>query len=80
MLANLEQIHTRILELEEEGLVTRTLRRLDPERQQVVLTAILDEAIEKAPTSINVKKIAERAEVSVGSLYMYFHNRENLLS
>ena len=80
VLSNWKQIHTHILELEQEGLVTRTFRRLDPERQQAVLFAILDEAIEKGPTSINVKMIAERAEVSVGSLYTYFHNREDLLS
>ena len=33
------QIHTHILHLEQAGLVTRTFRRLDPERQQSILTA-----------------------------------------
>ncbi len=28
------QIHTHILQLEQEGLVTRTFRRLDPDRQE----------------------------------------------
>ena len=42
-----KQITARILEFEQEGLVTRTFRRLDPQRQQAVLAAILDEAIEK---------------------------------
>ena len=79
-LSNWTQIHAHILELEQEGLVTRTFRRLDPQRQQAVLGAILDEAIEKGPTSVNVRMIAERAEVSVGSLYTYFRNREGLLS
>jgi AcrR family transcriptional regulator len=73
------QIHAHILELEQEGLVTRTFRRLDPRRQQAVLNAILEEAIEKGPTSVNVRMIAERAEVSVGSLYTYFRKREGLL-
>lgn len=80
VLSSWKQILSHILELEEEGLITRTFRRLDPERQQAVLSAILDEAVEKGPASINVKQIAERAEVSVGSLYQYFRNREGLLS
>ena len=74
------QIHTHILQLEQEGLVTRTFRRLDPERQQAILTAILDEAAEKGPMAINIKRIAERAGVSVGSLYQYFNNRDGLLA
>jgi AcrR family transcriptional regulator len=73
------QIHTHILQFEQEGLVTRTFRRLDPERQQAILNAILDEAIEKGPTSLNIKQVAERAGVAVGSLYTYFGSREGLL-
>lgn len=69
-----------ILELEKKGLVTRTFRRLDPERQQAVITAILEEAGETGPQDMNIKRVAERAGVSTGSLYQYFNNRENLLS
>ena len=71
---------THILELEGQGLVTRTFRRLDPARQGAVLQAILDEAAEKSPTAINIKQVAERAGVAVGSLYQYFGNRDNLLA
>lgn len=74
------QIHTYILHLEQEGLVTRTFRRLDPARQQAILAAILDEAAEKGPSALNIKQVAERAEVSVGSLYTYFGNREGMLT
>lgn len=74
------RIHTHILKLEQEGLVTRTFRRLDPERQQAVISAILDEANEHGPASINIKRVAERAGVSIGSLYQYFNNREGLLA
>jgi len=74
------QIHAHILELERKGLVTRTFRRLDPDRQQAILGAILDEAVEKGPASLNVKQVAARAGVSVGSLYQYFGNRERLLA
>jgi AcrR family transcriptional regulator len=74
------KIHTHILQLEQKGLVTRTFRRLDPARQQVVIDAILEEAVEKGPASINIKEVARRAGVSIGSLYMYFRNREGLLA
>ena len=74
------QITARILEFEQEGLVTRTFRRLDPQRQQAVLAAILDEAIEKGPAAINIKHVAERAKVAIGSLYQYFGSREGLLN
>jgi AcrR family transcriptional regulator len=74
------QIQTHILQLEQEGLVTRTYRRLDPERQQVVLQAILDEAAEKGPAAISIKRVAQRAGVSVGSLYTYFPNRDGMLA
>ena len=72
-------IHTLILELEQAGKVTRTFRRLDPDRQQAIITAILDEAIEKGPVDLNIKQVAERAGIAVGSLYSYFDNRDGLL-
>ena len=73
------QFQTHIVELEQEGKVTRTFRRLDPERQRAVVDAILDESGEKGPTAINIKEVAHRADVSIGSLYQYFGNREGLL-
>lgn len=73
------QLQAHILELEKQGLVTRTFRRLDPDRQQAVIQAILDDAAEKSPTGLNIKQIAERAGIAVGSLYQYFGNRNNLL-
>ena len=68
-----------IHQLEQEGRVTRTFRRLDLTRQQAVINAILEEATEKGPASLNIKEIARRADVSVGSLYQYFPNRDGLL-
>ena len=69
-----------IHELESRGLVTRTFRRLDPDRQLAVLTAILDEATAKGPASASIKEVARRAGVSVGALYAYFGNRDGMLS
>jgi AcrR family transcriptional regulator len=66
--------------MEQEGLVTRTYRRLDPERQEAVLHAILDEAAERGPAATNVQNVARRAGVSVGSLYQYFGDRGHMLA
>jgi AcrR family transcriptional regulator len=79
-LSDWAQVHVHILQLEEAGVVTRTFRRLDPERQQAILLAILDEAAEKGPAAFNVKAVAARAAVSVGSLYTYFPDREAMLT
>jgi TetR/AcrR family transcriptional regulator len=79
LLSDWSQIHAHILQLEQEGKVTRTFRRLDPARQRVVIHAILEEASEKGPTSLNIKEVARRATVSIGSLYQYFGNRKKLL-
>ncbi len=68
-----------IYELEKQGVVTRTFRRLDPERQEVVVQAILDEAAEVGPADLSIKGVANRAGVAVGSLYQYFGSRERLL-
>jgi AcrR family transcriptional regulator len=68
-----------ILLLESEGKVTRTFRRLDPDRQEAVLQAILDEAAEHGPADLNIKQVAARAGVAVGSLYQYFGSRAVLL-
>jgi AcrR family transcriptional regulator len=68
-----------IQQLEQEGKVSRTFRRLDSTRQRAVIDAILEEATEKGPASLNIKEIARRADVSVGSLYQYFPDRDGLL-
>ena len=74
------KLQVYIMQLEEEGLVTRTFRRLDPPRQQAVLQAILDEATEKGPAKMSIKEVAHRADVSVGSLYTYFPDRDGMLA
>lgn len=79
MLSTTLDISSFILSLESEGRVTRTFRRLDPERQTAVILAIFEEANAVGPQNLNIKRVAERANVSVGSLYQYFGSRENLL-
>jgi AcrR family transcriptional regulator len=68
-----------LIEFERRGIVTRTFRRLDAERQQAVVSAVLEEATVSGPADLNIKKVAERAKVSVGSLYQYFGSRAGLL-
>jgi AcrR family transcriptional regulator len=69
----------RVLALEKQGLVTRTFRRLDPQRQVDILDAILYEAAEKGPNLVNISEVARRAGVSVGSMYQYFPNRQGMI-
>ncbi len=73
------ELQAQILELEKSGLVTRTFRRLDPDRQEAVVNAILEEAAEKGPAAISIKQVADRADASVGSLYQYFGSRSGLM-
>lgn len=73
---DLDQI---IKDLESRGSVTRTFRRLDAARQEAVIAAIFAEAEESGPEAVNIKRVAERAGVAVGSLYQYFGSREGLL-
>jgi AcrR family transcriptional regulator len=64
---------------EKEGRVTGTFARLGEARQRAIVDAILEEAMERGPASVNVKNIAARAHVAVGSLYQYFPDRDGVL-
>ncbi|MBN1438226.1 MAG: TetR/AcrR family transcriptional regulator [Anaerolineales bacterium] len=66
-------------DLENEDSVTRTFRRLDPDKRQAILDALFEEAAEKGPSRLNIKQVAERSGASIGSLYQYFGSRENLV-
>jgi AcrR family transcriptional regulator len=68
-----------LTDLQERGIITLTFARLDANRQATILTAILEEAALKGPTQINIKEVARRASVSIGSLYQYFNCRQGLL-
>mgnify|MGYP001116309080 CR=1 FL=1 len=68
-----------ISNFEQQGLVTRTFRRLDLPRQLSIIDAILEESAFNGPAEMNIKKVAARARVSIGSLYQYFNNKQGLL-
>jgi AcrR family transcriptional regulator len=65
--------------MEQRGLVTRTFRRLDIERQKAVIQAILEESAERGAHNLNVKNVAQRSNVPVGSLYQYFDDRQAMV-
>jgi TetR/AcrR family transcriptional regulator len=65
--------------LQKRGIVTSTFIRLSPLRREAVVASILEEAAIKGPTQINIKEVARRAKVSIGSLYQYFNQRHGLL-
>jgi TetR/AcrR family transcriptional regulator len=71
--------HSLLIDLEKQGVITGTFLRLARLRQEVIIASIMDEAALKGPTLINIKEVARRAGVSVGSLYQYFNNRKGLL-
>lgn len=75
----LAHLSATVLELERAGRLTRTFRRLDPERQLAVIEAILGAAAEAGPDGAAVRDIAARAGVSVGSLYKYFPDRGGMV-
>jgi AcrR family transcriptional regulator len=78
--SELLNLQNRILAYEQRGLVTRTFRRLDPDRQEAIIHSILAEAAQHGPANLNVKRVAEGAGVSVGSIYQYFGSRDGLLA
>jgi AcrR family transcriptional regulator len=71
--------NSQVQALETAGKVTRTFRRLDQPRQWAVVEALLTEAAEHGPGGLNVKRVAGRAGVAVGSLYQYFPRRSEML-
>ena len=63
----------------DEGLVLRTFLRLPPARRASITGAAVEEASREGPGQLNIKSVARRARVPVGSLYQYFGSREALV-
>lgn len=76
---DLQSWQREVLRSEAEEKITRTFRRLDPDRQRAVVEAILAEAAERGPQGLNVAGVAARAGIAVGSLYRYFPSRDGML-
>ena len=58
----------------------KTFFRLSPEKQQRILDAAAEEFIEYRDNyeKSSVKRIAERADIAIGSIYKYFYDKNDL--
>lgn len=52
--------------------------KISKEKQNIILEAALSEFAQFGFSEANINKIAERASVSVGSIYKYFNDKKNL--
>ncbi len=68
-----------LADLQKSCIITTTFFRLEPSRRESIVNSILEEAALKGPALINIKEVARRAGVSVGSLYQYFNHRQGLI-
>lgn len=55
-----------------------TFRKIPEEKQNKIIEAALNEFAQYGYSEANINKIAERANISVGSLYKYFNDKQNL--
>jgi TetR/AcrR family transcriptional regulator len=53
-------------------------RKISEEKQNKIIGAALNEFAQFGYSEANINKIAERANISVGSLYKYFSDKQNL--
>lgn len=55
-----------------------SFRKISEEKQNKIIEAALNEFALYGYSEANINKIAERANISVGSLYKYFNDKQNL--
>jgi AcrR family transcriptional regulator len=56
----------------------RTFMKISPEKQERVLSVAISEFASQGYSAASIKSIAEKAGISIGSLYSYFHSKEDL--
>lgn len=57
---------------------SETFHKISEEKQQKILDAALNEFAQYGYSEANINKIAERAGISVGSIYKYFNDKQSL--
>jgi|GEM_PF-510126 len=72
-------LHALVLEMEAEGKVTRTFRRLEPQQQADLVDVVLREAARSGPRGVTVRAVARELGISAATLYTYFDDREAML-
>ena len=60
------------------GLKDRRLREKEQRRQQI-LDAARAMVLQYGVTAVSIQQIAKKAELSVGTIYLYFENKEEIL-
>ena len=78
--AELGAVHALVIEMEQQGKVTRTFRRLEPEQQTEIVDVVLREASRRGPQGITMRSLAKRLGVSAATLYTYFEDREAMVA
>lgn len=68
-----------IVALEDSGIVTATFRRLSPAKKEKLYKTALQAFSSDTFDHVSLDDLAAAAEVSKGSLFQYFGNKENLL-
>ncbi|AZN41276.1 TetR/AcrR family transcriptional regulator [Paenibacillus albus] len=61
-----------------EDHYTDSFKKISQEKRDKILTAAIIEFAERGFDSANINQIAQKAEISVGSLYKYFGSKEDL--
>ncbi|SEO00457.1 TetR/AcrR family transcriptional regulator [Paenibacillus sp. OV219] len=61
-----------------ESYYTDSFKKISQEKQDKILNAAIIEFAEHGFDSANINQIAQKAEISVGSLYKYFGSKEEL--
>ena len=67
-----------VAELEAKGIVTRTFRRLDFDKQEALYRAALQVFAEEGFDGASMEKIAKKINTGGGALYRYVENKEKL--
>ena len=60
------------------GFHTKTFERIQPQKKQSLLDAASQEFADRGFTAANINRIADRAGISVGSIYKYFESKTHL--
>ncbi len=68
-----------IVSLQEQGIVTPTFRRLSPVKKEKLYKTSLQAFSSDVFDRVSLDDLADAAEVSKGSLFQYFGDKENLL-
>ena len=73
-------LHILVLEMEAQGKVARTFRRLDPAQQAEVVDVVLEALSRQGPRGVTMRAVAGKLGISAASLYAYFEDREAMVA